>query len=867
MATGPVWDRFVLVATSAWVLPYVPVRPPAGSESERRTAGLQCRACVRDREGEGGPSDGRRPRREGEEADVVTKAVDRHEALLREIMGTSQGQAFCSRAADPNPRYALYSRRDKLPEREFAAGESAEAFISSVVGRLERHLVVPAEDWTHEEPFVLRHRVVMDRGRFEAATAFTPAAATDLAYFVTLDFRLTRGEERFQRWDVSIVVWSELPFGTEHRPLLPHAPGWRLREENESILSHGPAHYRDLFQAIARHTERWLQGRGYEHSRLTIAGRRFLHPDFWIAVPSERQNPRSYIAAAGAPTADIARVMLNVDSMLDDSVSMSVVNGDYLVLRRMVNGAAIGEAPNSGFRPSQHPLYLVLVGNSPWFVPTRSYHIDEHSTPIRLAPGVRCTDHARCQRFEYVARQEFCMRDLVDALAGMESYAAFTLYDVYSDMQVWENHLGVYDTTAAAGGRLWDALATHLPVRRMRQLGKVHHAVELLHQTLLQGIADLNDLNTLTRDSAARVQRAKDSLDQRFDDVLLQRRVDGLANHDIRQAIIRTGVFAQFEATSAWLVEHAERIAERYQDLIDAVKDAFDERRVREGDAIQKAGTILAVSLAVDSIVSILSTTEPQRSGQQHLWLPILAYGSSLVILITALAFIIWMMRLGRLGDKTFRSRYDGTRRFFRRRGRTTATLWRIMKDTSTDALEAHLRAAHGTAFWRQLDDVLATELAEFWDRTRPDTGPRPPAADVFAPPNRSDNARDDITALVGLVGRWSIDALLFTERARRLYRYSLPKLTLLYRCISRMPSSFLILEHLTSVQPNVVSETELNRVLQRYARATGAIASGVDEIHIGYTIDMRLRRSHPATAAAALQLIGQELQHLSRTP
>jgi hypothetical protein len=426
----------------------------------------------------------------------------------------------------------------------------------------------------------------------------------------------------------------------------------------------------------------------------------------------------------------------------------------------------------------------------------------------------------------------------------------------------------VYDTTAAAGGRIWDSLATHLPVTRARQLGKVHHAMELLHQTLLQGIADLNDLNSLTRESAARFRRAKDSLDARFDHVLVQRRVDGLSNDDIRRGVIGTGIFAQFETTSAWLVEHAERIAERYQDLIDAIKDAFDERRVREGDAIQKAGTILAVSLAVDSIVGILSATEPQASGEPHFWLPVLAYGSSFVILVTSLGFVIWMLRLGRLGDRTFRTRYTGARSALRpwQRRTTGVSLWGFMKRTSTDALEDHLRAGHNAAFWEALDDRLAGELAAFWDRTRTaDLAGQHASPDVFAPSRRSNKVGRDITALIAQVGRWSIDALLFTERARRLYRYPLPKLTLLYRCIARMPSSFLILEHLAAVPPNVVSETELNRVIQRYARANGTLVTALDDVHLGQRIDRKLRHSRPATAAEALAWISQELQILRR--
>jgi len=876
MGDEAVWDRYVLVATSAWVLPFAPVE---SSNVSVPTSPNGCQACVHDGEETGAATPTRLPPVPGGAWTApMLAAVKRHEDLLREILRADHlGLAYVSRAADPNFRYSMQSRVDPLPFREFVGPAESGSFVDSVLGRFERHIVVPAEDWRHEEPFVLRHRIVMDRPRLEAVTGFRPPEATELRYFVTLDFRFVRSQ-RYQRWHLSIVVWSELPFSIEHRPPLRGQPGWRLREADESILTRDPLHYRNLFESIARRVERWLEGLGWEHSWLTISGRRYLHPDFWIAVPSKRPDPAYYSKDLFAPVAEFTRTMLRVDSMLDDALTVNVVNGDYLVIRRLANSIEDGyRKPSRVFRPARNPIYLVVVGDSRWLRPSQVFHVDEWGNPLpNRVDDSACPHHERCRRFEYVARQEFCMRDLIDALTDMETYAAFTLYEVYTDMQVWENHLTVYETTAAAGGRLWDSLATHLPIRRMRQLGRVHHAIELMHQTLLQGIADLNDLNALSRRCAAEVDAARQSLGERFDDVLVQRRADGAHSDDLRQMITET-IISQIAVTADSLVKHADRVAEHYQELIDAVKDAFDERRVREGDALQKAGAVLALSLAFDSIVSIMSVVEPQAIGRQDTWLPVLAYSSGALVLLTSLAFIVWIMRLGRLGGRAFRTRYDGTRPKnlatllgaigaivgirSRRRDARKDGLWRFMKNSSTAALEGHLRRDPGTEFWRQLDDHLAADLAAVWDRQP--GAPRPrrnTPSNPYAPIGRPDFVGYDIAALFSRVGDWSIEALLFTERPRRLDRYPLPKLTLLYRCIARLPSSFLRSEHFAAIAPNVVSEAEMNRVIRRYARAQGAPTRSSDNTELGRVIDLHLQSRNPGSAVEALAAIDQVL-------
>ncbi|MFD0599566.1 hypothetical protein ACFQZ4_50630 [Catellatospora coxensis] len=269
---------------------------------------------------------------------------------------------------------------------------------------------------------------------------------------------------------------------------------------------------------------------------------------------------------------------------------------------------------------------------------------------------------------------------------------------------------------------------------------------------------------------------------------------------------------------------------------------------------------ILALSLAFDSIVGIVAATQPERSGEQGAWLSVLAWTSGSVVLLTALVFGVWITRLGRLGDRAFRTRYDGTRRrgvrWFRRDARSDG-LWRFMKNSCTDALEGHSRDAQPLAFWRSLDQRLVKDLSVLWDGPRVSHYPavERASADVYTPARRPDLVGADIAELYAQVGSWSIDALLFTERARRLYRYRLPKLALLYRCIGRMPASFLRLEYLAPTT-NIVSESELDIAIRRYARAVGAAPHRPDGTELGQFIDHLLQARQPRTAAEAMEAI-----------
>jgi len=160
---------------------------------------------------------------------------------------------------------------------------------------------------------------------------------------------------------------------------------------------------------------------------------------------------------------------------------------------------------------------------------------------------------------------------------------------------------------------------------------------------------------------------------------------------------------------------------------------------------------------------------------------------------------VAWVMRLGTLGSHGFRSLYDGSA--IKRYG-----VWHLLKDCSTDSLEAFRRThpVSDAAAWHEKDVRLAEQFAKMWDR-----------ATQMCRLGRSNRMGRDIAGLSHQVEQWGMHALLLTERARRMHRYRLPRLTCLHRCVAWLDGSFLALNELASSRVTMVSEEELERALR----------------------------------------------------
>lgn len=378
--------------------------------------------------------------------------------------------------------------------------------------------------------------------------------------------------------------------------------------------------------------------------------------------------------------------------------------------------------------------------------------------------------------------QEDRAADVVIRLTDLEARGASSLHEVHRDLRIWHNHLDIYDSVVERGAFLWDGLSTHLVTRR-RALRRVHRAIELLHQILLQGVADLAQLSNRIRDCVARIEDAADQLHREYDDHLTECHSEQTG---LRGALARTGLFERVTQHGHQTLQEADRVKAIYDDLLRTIGYAFDEWRVRESDVVQRLSAALGVFLALMGVVTVLDATVALKPSDSDATIfgggmipKNFAVGASWVIgvaLLVAVGVLVWVWaRSGRLGSGLFRRQYSG------RHGDCRGA-WQLLKDISTNELDiAAYNCGDNMTDWASLDDNLAARFADLWDH-----------ASAMSGMNRHNDLSADIKAQTHRIEQWGLHALLLTERAMRMYSYVLPKLTCLYRACTRLPGSFL---------------------------------------------------------------------------
>ncbi|GAA1751925.1 hypothetical protein [Luedemannella helvata] len=686
-----------------------------------------------------------------------------HGALLRRLLNQEPGCVRPGHAwlrVDPEPDTALPDApTDPLRHlRDDAAADLLEWLQEQVRAAwqaLSRAELPREEAQPRRRLAALRHRVVLDAQRFLAVTEpdgparrrpVLPPGVPPFHVVIELRFDHLAGAPVCE---IGVSVWSGPPAHPGYCP--PDLPDLHRRWEAE----HGTvdldldrtAAYFDNDIAVRAHR---LLATHLRTREFRVFGARYELPVFWVAVPTDLPaEPDDYLTA---PRADLTRRLLNrflegYDTR-EAGVTQTVINARSLVLRKL--------APGTDFRPR----YLIL--------------------PAR--PGLRVP------RANSAAQaQEITNATIITALTDVEARLGAHLNQVQSDLEIWKNHLSVYRAVAERGFRLWDGLSTHLPVRRWFRLGRVHRGVELLHQILLQGVADLAQLGTFTRESLASIDELVETYRATFEVTLSERR-----HHNLRTAIASSVLVRQVRRLGDQTLRDVAEVKQDYEDLLKAITYAFDERRVRESDALQKSNFRLSVVLALITVVTVLDalvdmkpsdarddlTVEPGwvtlfggglRLAQWAGTASALVGGATLVALslFGALSF-----RRGRLGSRDFRRIYDGGT------GRARRGLWHFLKDSFTESLNDYTRRP--VRHWSALDADLADRFAALWDR-----------ASAMDHVERDDRRGRDIRRQSRRVEQWGLHTLLLTERARRMYRYRLPLLTCAYRACTLVPGSF----------------------------------------------------------------------------
>ncbi|MEU8276729.1 hypothetical protein ACFYOK_12200 [Microbispora bryophytorum] len=385
------------------------------------------------------------------------------------------------------------------------------------------------------------------------------------------------------------------------------------------------------------------------------------------------------------------------------------------------------------------------------------------------------------------------LRSAVAGLLTLEALAAVG-NDIRDQLEVWREHAMIYQHAARTMGALWDGVATHLPIRRWIRLNQAHRAVELIHLTLLQGMADLADVASHVEERVSRLERLEHLADERFAATL------GWAGRGVREALDDAGHFRDYKRFGERAGDVADRATEQYKNLLNSMTFAFDERRVRELDVLQRAGFGLSITVGAFTVLTFMDFfTEVRQWPVDDYFmsggtLGVGAWGILMALALGVVGSWAYSMWSRRMGSRWFRCRFQELERYLRL--------------SSTRELELMCDTELPLQKWVERDKDLAARFAVLWDAaagrvtSRPSMPRVPPRAKWDRGPSAWPQA-----IWVALRGRWwagrdlaaqrrDIEALivrtlLLAERTPTLRRYALPRLALLHRHCGRLPDNW----------------------------------------------------------------------------
>jgi hypothetical protein len=248
----------------------------------------------------------------------------------------------------------------------------------------------------------------------------------------------------------------------------------------------------------------WLGARGFTQETLRVFDRPHRAPVFTVAVGAGAlpADPATlFTEDSGLAVPGLVGPFLRAADARERGTAVSVLDGELLALRRFVADGG-----------TDVPHYLLL-------------------------PGAPRPDGA-----DPLVEQEDRIRRTVTFPTDLETDAADELWDTQSELEIWDNHLQVYQRTVDRGTTLWGGLAGHLLQHRGPTLDRTHQAVELVHQTMLQGVADVDEVSTLVDAARSRIPRASETLAGVYDRQVTERTPPDRLG--LLRAITREGHFA-----------------------------------------------------------------------------------------------------------------------------------------------------------------------------------------------------------------------------------------------------------------------------------------------------------------------------------
>ncbi|MGH3973885.1 MAG: hypothetical protein ACRDS9_11260, partial [Pseudonocardiaceae bacterium] len=512
-----------------------------------------------------------------------------------------------------------------------------------------------------------------------------------------------------------------------------------------SPLVDGLEELRDRYAGALRRGFQDILHAFFPTAQMTILDRKYQPPRFWMASSCD-------LTTTGAATEngravgqhELLKKLLRAPHPDTTGLGAGDIDGRARVFRRFISSPRWAH---------DRPVYLVL--------PFASTAVD----------------------------QEDYLRLMIQTLSDLEADAATRLFDIATDIDIYRNQLNLYETIAAQGLALWDQVALFLPVARGSRLSDTHRLIELIHQVVLQGIADLEEEAAHAQHTIERIQDVADDLIDQFDREFTERPVPGRVA--IRDSLVEAGYFDKARRAAQSVHEQSRQVRATYIALLDSMTYAFDERRARETDVLQWVALLLAI------VLGLVSSWNEFLSNYIDNWSAGPWVGGGLAVIILAIvAVLVMRWRRSRLTTRGFDKRFEKLRNLLA--AYSSDRLARLRAEDERVALDALVRdkaefdksesegrggivtTAQDQALmdaakdWHHFDKTLARETAALLDVL---PAPPPRESDWM---QRLPNA--DLKELHTRVEVWALRALLVTERPRQFYHSAQPWLTFLYR-------------------------------------------------------------------------------------
>ncbi len=535
----------------------------------------------------------------------------------------------------------------------------------------------------------------------------------------------------------TLSVWTYKPASVFHAPepvlyeppIVPPAEFSALRDVCTKTVGEA------IRQRIREH---------YTLPELEILRRGYVPPRFWFARGPKVANSLSSIGEIGSDNfSALTDNLLKVSDVHSAGVAASVINGRILLIRRLL-------PPEPG-ETDATPCYIII--------------------PLK----------------EGVVTPENDARKLVWDFTDLEGSIAAQLFDATTSLDIYNSHLNVYKAVVDQADVLWDQLALHLPLAKGI---RVHRSIELIHQTLLQGIADLDQVTIEATEVNRKIELAMDELRDTFDrftERAVERPYQAGDERPIRTSLTETGGFDTALREAKRVHDLGEQVQRSYHTLLDGMSRVFDEQRVRGTDVLQYAGFLFAIFLGlavpIAEAINVVFDSWKHSSPPGQLFSVPLGWivdfiGLGGMVWLFALGVLLFLLvrRMSTLGTRPFRRRHQQLRVFLA--SCATDRLTRLRHDSwqrVRDALDAGKdeEAVWKSYFdeWNKIDRDLARQCAKLVDKLARRKNPQV-----------SQNDPSEVRELVNKVERWALTALLVSERPRQFRLFALPRLTFLYR-------------------------------------------------------------------------------------